>query len=107
MSASSFAITNELSRSLDGSGGTPSSSCGSQDSVQRATPSPQAPLGKKKGVLKSSLGRLFGKKDKVTAYLMQCGQIVQRYQSVVIFFEVAFFSSKFRLRAAVIHFSLD
>nr|CAB3265059.1 liprin-alpha-1 [Phallusia mammillata] len=58
----------ESKGSLDGSGGTPSSSCGSQESVQRSTPTqaqPQPQLSKKKGVIKSSIGRLFGKKDKM------------------------------------------
>jgi len=53
-------------RSLDSSG-TPSSSCGSQDSVQKrgTQTTQQSNAGKKKGI-KSSIGRLFGKKDKVS-----------------------------------------
>ena len=54
-----------FSRSLDSSG-TPSSSCGSQESVQKRSsqPAPGQTVVKKKGI-KSSIGRLFGKKDKV------------------------------------------
>nr|XP_039268714.1 liprin-alpha-1-like isoform X1 [Styela clava] len=53
--------------SLDDSSGTPtSSSYGSQDSVHKNTTSVSQPAGsKKKGGIKSSFGRLFGKKDKL------------------------------------------
>uniref|UniRef100_H2Y9Y4 SAM domain-containing protein n=1 Tax=Ciona savignyi TaxID=51511 RepID=H2Y9Y4_CIOSA len=54
--------------SLDGSSGTPNSSAGSQESVQKGTSSPVSNItSKKKSVIKSSIGRLFGKKDKVLA----------------------------------------
>uniref|UniRef100_H2Y9X5 SAM domain-containing protein n=1 Tax=Ciona savignyi TaxID=51511 RepID=H2Y9X5_CIOSA len=52
--------------SLDGSSGTPNSSAGSQESVQKGTSSPVSNItSKKKSVIKSSIGRLFGKKDKL------------------------------------------
>uniref|UniRef100_H2Y9Y3 SAM domain-containing protein n=1 Tax=Ciona savignyi TaxID=51511 RepID=H2Y9Y3_CIOSA len=48
--------------------GTPNSSAGSQESVQKGTSSPVSNItSKKKSVIKSSIGRLFGKKDKVLA----------------------------------------
>nr|XP_018671251.2 liprin-alpha-1 isoform X2 [Ciona intestinalis] len=53
--------------SLDGSCGTPNSSAGSQESIQKGSTPPAVPnpSSKKKSVIKSSIGRLFGKKDKI------------------------------------------
>lgn len=65
-----FPVDQDESKSSqeDGSSGTPtSSSYGSQDSIHRPnhTASNQTSVTKKKGGLKSSFGRLFGKKDKM------------------------------------------
>uniref|UniRef100_H2Y9X8 SAM domain-containing protein n=1 Tax=Ciona savignyi TaxID=51511 RepID=H2Y9X8_CIOSA len=66
-----------LEFSLDGSSGTPNSSAGSQESVQKGTSSPVSNItSKKKSVIKSSIGRLFGKKDKVVEQMSGSGSTV-------------------------------
>uniref|UniRef100_H2Y9X7 SAM domain-containing protein n=1 Tax=Ciona savignyi TaxID=51511 RepID=H2Y9X7_CIOSA len=73
----SSSSTFSTSISLDGSSGTPNSSAGSQESVQKGTSSPVSNItSKKKSVIKSSIGRLFGKKDKVVEQMSGSGSTV-------------------------------
>lgn len=60
-----------LSRSFESSI-TPNSSCGSQESIQKRLNQAQGAGGVKKKGIKSSIGRLFGKKDKVNQVFSFC-----------------------------------